>query len=146
MARTNNRWRWLWLPLLGGVAAPGMALADPCKAIPDDGPMPAYLSRGSVFEGPAVYVGDGDSLCIAVGHGPQKWVEVRLADFYAPELQTTYGPQARQALKKITWGQRLECVASHQSHDRVVATCAIRGVSIGDRLREAGVPEGGNGR
>lgn len=27
-------------------------LADPCKAIPDRGPMPAYLHPGATFSGP----------------------------------------------------------------------------------------------
>lgn len=31
--------------------AAGEALADPCKAIPDRGPMPAYLYRGAAFSG-----------------------------------------------------------------------------------------------
>jgi micrococcal nuclease len=62
------------------------AHADPCKAIPDRGPMPAYPTRGKTFSGPVVYIGDGDGLCVAVGQGPDAWVEVRLADFYAPDL------------------------------------------------------------
>src|SRR5690606_2502435 len=58
---------------------------------PDKGPMPTYLGRGASFAGPIVYVGDGDSLCVGVGSGPQAWVEVRLADFYAPELKYASG-------------------------------------------------------
>jgi hypothetical protein len=75
------------LPLLIGFASlslAGPALADPCKAIPDHGPAPPYLHPGSTFSGPVVYVGDSDSLCEAAGPGPGAWVEVRLADFYAP--------------------------------------------------------------
>lgn len=121
------------------------ALADPCKAIPDQGPMPAQLRPGARFEGSVTYVGDGDSLCVAVGPGPQNWVEVRLADFYAPELRALGGQQAKAALERIASGQRTSCVASHRSHDRVVAQCWIAGVSVGDRMRAAGVREAGNG-
>jgi micrococcal nuclease len=125
-----------------GVSA---AHSDPCKAIPDRGPMPSYLSPGTRFTGPVVYVGDGDSLCVAVGPSPQQWVEVRLADFYAPELHEPAGEQAKAALGRIASGRRASCIASHRSHDRVVAHCQIDGLYIGDWLRRAGIQEGGNG-
>ena len=35
------------------------AHADPCKLIPDKGPMPSWL-RGGTFQGPVSYVGDGE--------------------------------------------------------------------------------------
>ena len=47
------------------------ALADSCTAIPDNGPLPAFLSMGSSFSGPVVEVIDGDSLCVAVGPRPE---------------------------------------------------------------------------
>lgn len=133
------------LALLGALAASNVARADPCKAIPDRGPMPPYLYRGAHFSGPVVYVGDGDSLCVAVGQGERNWVEVRLEDFYAPELHSPAGPQAKAALERAAMGQDADCIADHQSYDRVVATCRIGGRSIGDLLRSAGIVEGGNG-
>lgn len=127
------------------IAVASAAHADPCEAIPDRGPMPAFLHKGARFAGPVVYVGDGDSLCLAVG-GAQDWVEVRLSDFYAPELHGAGGQRAKAALERIASGKRAVCVAGHRSHDRVVARCTIDGVSIGDSMRAAGVREGGNGR
>jgi micrococcal nuclease len=134
-----------WLAVLGTITAATAAHADPCKAIPDHGPMPAYLDHGANFSGPVVYVGDGDSLCVAVGKGPANWVEVRLEDFYAPELHSPTGPQAKAALERVAMGRDASCVVDHQSYDRVVATCRIGGRSIGDLLRAAGIAEGGNG-
>lgn len=131
--------------LLGAMAVATIARADPCKAIPDRGPMPAYLHRGASFSGPVVYVGDGDSLCVAVGKGPANWVEVRLEDYYSPELYSPTGPQAKAALERIAMGKDAACVANHQSYDRVVATCRIDGRSVGDLMRAAGIAEGGNG-
>lgn len=122
------------------------ASADPCKAIPDKGPMPAYLGSGSQFSGPVAYVGDGDSLCVALGSGPASWVEVRLADFYAPELNEPGGRLAKSTLEQIAVGRMASCVAGHRSHDRVVARCTLGGRSIGDLMRARGVREGGNGR
>ena len=133
------------LAVLAALTTATAAKADPCKAIPDHGPMPSYLHRGAHFSGPVVYVGDGDSLCVAVGQGPANWVEIRLEDFYAPELHSPGGPDAKVALERAAMGQNAECVANHQSYDRVVAICRIDGRSIGDLLRAAGVVEGGNG-
>jgi endonuclease YncB( thermonuclease family) len=134
-----------YLVLIGAMTVATAAQADPCKAIPDRGPLPAYLSHGAHFSGPVVYVGDGDSLCVAVGKGQANWVEVRLEDFYSPELHSPTGSQAKARLKRIAMGQNATCVADHKSYDRVVATCRIGGRSIGDLMRSAGAVEGGNG-
>lgn len=134
-----------YLVLAALIATP--ALADPCKAVPDKGPAPAWLARGATFAGPVVYVGDGDGLCVdARGVGPGGWVEVRVADFYAPELHTPDGPAAKAALERIAMGRRVECVAEKKSYDRIVAVCRLGGRSLGDLMRAAGVPEGGRGR
>ena len=110
--------------------------------------MPVFLSPGKVFSGPVTYVGDGDSLCVEVGSSPRgrehdHWVEVRVADFYAPELSAPGGAQAKAALERIAKRRRVECVAGRRTYDRVAATCRLRGVSLGDLMRQAGVQEGG---
>lgn len=139
---------------IGGVAflvaaalAPA-AIADPCEAIPKKGPMPATLKPGAAFKGSVVYVGDGDSLCVAPG-GPTSpsttWIEVRLADFYAPELSEPGGREAKAALERVAMGRHAWCRAQHRSYDRVVARCSINGRDIADLLRAAGVRQGGNG-
>jgi endonuclease YncB( thermonuclease family) len=127
------------------LALPPLAFADPCKAIPDHGPAPAYLAPGATFSGRVTYVGDGDSLCVAVGPSPSEWVEVRLEDFYAPELHAPGGEAAKKALSHIAFGRYLVCRASHQSYDRIVAACTRDGIPIGALLHEAGVAEGGRG-
>lgn len=133
------------LALLGALIAATAVKADPCKAIPDHGPMPLYFHRGAHFSGLVVYVGDGDSLCVAVGHGRANLVEVRLEDYYAPEIHSPTGLDAKAALERIAMHQNTECVANHRSYDRVVATCRIGGHSIGDLMRAIGNLEGGKG-
>jgi endonuclease YncB( thermonuclease family) len=127
------------------LAATSAAAADPCKAIPDNGPMPPYLRAGAVFSGPVVYVGDGDSLCVATGAGKDRWVEVRVADFYAAELNAPGGRAAKAALERVAMGKSATCRAQKRSHDRVVARCTVQGRNLGDLLRRQGVREGGNG-
>jgi micrococcal nuclease len=125
-------------------------LADPCKAVPDRGPVPSSLKPGSNFSGPVVYVGDGDSLCVAADprrrQDPATWVEVRVADFYAPELAAPGGRDAKAALERIAMGKPAQCKAQRRSYDRVVAVCRIDGRSVGALMRSAGIVEGGRGR
>lgn len=121
------------------------ALADPCTRIPDRGPMPAELTSGRTFGGTVVHVGDGDSLCVETirGIGGAGWVEVRVADFHSPELNRPGGREARAALVNIAMNRRVTCRARNRSYDRVVAVCTIGGVSLADRMRRAGIVEGG---
>jgi micrococcal nuclease len=118
--------------------AAGVAHADPCRA-----PLPR---PGTRIEGPVRYVGDGDSLCIGSTADPGTWIEIRLADFYAPELHDQGGREARQALVRITQGRRIDCIADHRSYDRIVAACRLDGIALGELLRRAGVAQGGRGR
>lgn len=108
--------------------------------------MPAELAPGRSFAGPVVYVGDGDSLCVAVGRGGDRWAEVRLADVYAPELHEARGREAKAILERVAMGRRLDCVAGRRSYDRVVADCRLAGRPLAERLRAAGAPVGGRGR
>ena len=126
--------------LLIGLAllAPATAWADPCVA-----PLP---KPGTVFSGPVRYVGDGDSLCVGRTADPATWVEVRLADFYAPELAAPGGGEAKAALSAIAQGRTLKCRAGRRSYDRVIARCTLGGASLGDLLRRRGIAEGGRGR
>lgn len=117
--------------------APGSALADPCEA--------NLPSPSTHFSGPVRYVGDGDSLCVGPTSDPATWIEVRLADFYAPELHEAGGQAAKAALTAAVRGVRLDCVAGRRSYDRVVAKCAVRGRPLGDVLRSRGGAEGGRG-
>ncbi len=128
------------------LALPAAARADDCTAIPDSGVIPASLSMGRAFSGTVVDVIDGDSMCVAVGARPgADWVEVRLADFYAPEFKTPAGPAARAALRRIAMGKQATCVAGLGTYDRIAARCRIAGQAVGDLMRTAGVQEGGSG-
>ena len=127
-------------------AVASTAHADPCKAVPDRGPIPPTVRQGQVFSGPVTYVVDGDGICVAIGQGERNWVEVRIADFYAPELREPGGEQAKVAMTRLALGRTVRCVAGRRSYDRIVATCTLGGVSLGSLMRRAGVAEGGRGR
>ncbi len=96
---------------------------------------------GTAFEGPVEWVADGDSLCVS---GDEGLIEVRLADFDAPELSQPGGNEARAALRRIALGKPARCRALHTSHDRIVARCVIDGTPLGQAMREAGAQSGGN--
>ena len=123
------------------------AHADPCTA-----PVTGYRA-GAVVTGTVRYVGDADSLCIGQGPDPKTWIEIRLADFYGPELNAAGGRAAKQTLVDLTKGTVAVCTVRQSdrgpktySYDRLIAQCRVDGASLGDLMRGAGVKEGGNGR
>jgi endonuclease YncB( thermonuclease family) len=136
----------LMLATLIFLALCGHAHADPCEA-----PVGSYKA-GQTFAGTVAYVVDGDGICVAAGATQRGWVEVRLADFYAPEISTPAGKAAAREMRKIAFGRDVICTVQRGSngrtytYDRVIAVCRIDGQSVGDALRRAGVKEGGNGR
>lgn len=122
---------------LACLCIPGAAQADPCEA---------RLPRaGETFSGVVRYVGDGDMICVEFGGSSRgsTWIEVRLADFNAPELNQAGGREARDTLSRLMMGRRATCRAGRRSYDRVVAHCSVGGRPIGDLMREAGITEGG---
>lgn len=126
-------------------AAP--ALADPCEA-----PVRGYKA-GQTVSGTVLYVGDADSVCVALGRDPSTWLEIRLADFYGPELNSPGGRQGKAAMERLAFGKQAVCTVQRSdrgnhtySYDRLIAVCRVGGTSLGDQMRRAGVQEGGNGR
>lgn len=115
------------------VVVPQTASADPCEA-----PLP---KPGTEFAGRVSYIVDGDGLCVGDDLGG---IEVRLADFSAIELNQPGGRDAKAALERLALGKSVACIAGKRSWDRVVARCVLDGRGLGDLMREAGVPEGGN--
>lgn len=101
-------------------------------------------------EGEIRYVGDGDSLCIGRTGDPAEWLEIRLADFYAPELHEPGGSAAKAALARYV-GSNAVCTVqrgdngSTRSYDRVIASCAVAGAPLSSLLQRAGVQQGGRG-
>jgi endonuclease YncB( thermonuclease family) len=130
----------LLAPLL--LLIPAAARADPCE-----GRLPSR--PGETFSGVVRYVGDGDGLCVGATSDPAGWVEVRLSDFDAPELNAPGGRAARERLARLVRGRVLSCVAVRGRsgrvivYDRVIAACRLDGRAVGDLLRAAGGVEGG---
>lgn len=122
---------------------PSIARADPCE-----GRLPTRA--GETFSGMVRHIGDGDSLCIGPTTDPATWIEVRLSDFDAPELQSPTGRADRDRLSGLVRGRVLACVAVRGRngrvvvYDRVIASCTLNGRRVGDLLRTAGGREGGN--
>lgn len=131
-----------WIAAFAVVFLGSHARADPCEA-----PLPGQ--EGARFAGTVRYIGDGDGLCVGASSNPNTWIEVRLADFDAPELNRPGGPEARMALERIAMGREARCTARRGRsgrvvvYDRVIAMCRIDSRSVGDLMREAGVEEGG---
>jgi endonuclease YncB( thermonuclease family) len=105
----------------------------------------AFATDTALFGGPLSRIIDGDG--IQIRGGP----EVRLGDFDAPELNQPGGREAKAALTRIAFGKIVECRRCEgarnprkcTSHDRVIATCRLDGVRLGDLMRREGIEEGG---
>ncbi len=127
--------------LIGAVALACLwsvpAWADPCE-----GRLPP---KGARFTGVVRYIGDGDSLCVGPERRPDQWIEVRLGDFYAPELHERGGAEAKRLLEQLVMGRVLACRAGRRSYDRVIGYCTVDGRPLGDLLRARGDVEGGRG-
>lgn len=137
--------------LLFSLVMGGGALADPCTAIPDKGPKPSWVREGAAFAGQVRYVGDGDSICVSQSPDPKTWVEVRLADWFAPELHEPGGEHAKATMSRLTAGAQVVCTVTKGngkrifSYDRVIASCTLGNRSLGDLMRAQGIAEGGRG-
>ena len=129
--------------MLLSLTAASMARADPCE-----GRLPTR--HGETFAGTVRHVGDGDSLCVGRTSNPNDWIEVRLADFDAPELRERDGRRSKDILTRLTRGRQVTCTATRGrsgrvvSYDRVIATCRLGRQRLGDLLRAQRAPEGGN--
>ena len=138
--------RYLALAVFLALCA-SQAHADPCEAV-----VTGYKA-GAVVTGAVRYVGDADSLCVGQGPNPRTWIEIRLADFYGPELNAPGGRAAKQTLVDLAKGKAVVCTVRQSDHgprtytyDRLIAQCRIDGTSLSDLMRRAGVNEGGRGR
>lgn len=123
--------------VLALLVATGTARADPCKA-----PLPA---QGTGFSGVVRYIGDGDSFCLGPAGRPEQWIEVRVGDFYAPELHAPGGAEAKRRLARLLLGKPVVCRTGRRSYDRVIGYCTLAGQPLGRLLRSGGGIEGGRG-
>jgi endonuclease YncB( thermonuclease family) len=132
--------------LLAVAALATPAIADPCKAIPDKGPAPGWLRPGATVSGTVVYVGDGDSLCVAArgrsdplgGDSPGRFLRSRTS---RAGRRGGKGDAATPDPRRTAHLPR-----GPQTYDRVAATCRLGGRNLADQMRAAGVAEGGRGQ
>ncbi len=128
-------------PFLSAVLL-SLAWASPAQGDPCEGALPA---AGAIFRGEVRYVGDGDGFCLGPADRPDHWIEVRLGDFFAPELQERGGGEAKSRLEQLVMGRVLVCRAGRRSYDRVIGFCTLAGKPVGDLLRARGGIEAGRG-
>lgn len=129
------------------VATSAPAFADTCNApLPKDGDR--VMGSGDRLTGWVTFIIDGDSFCVSTTPPatPHSSFEVRLGDFNAPELGEPGGHGAKDALSKLTLGQKVECWLDDQDKlNRIVAVCTLCHENIGDLLRAQGVRESSRG-
>lgn len=98
--------------------------AAAAQTAPCGGAAPA---AGVEIRGPVLHVLDGQTLCVATGTDPSKWLPLKLED--APAA-SSWG-----ALMGVAFGQDVTCIAQGAGR---TAICRIEGRSVGAQLdREA---------
>ncbi len=105
-------------------------------------PVPAQAARRAEMTGTVIKVIDGDSLMFRPDPGPagpQRPLEVRLADIDAPEFCQEHGPESLAALKALTLNKpaRLKPVARDR-YGRQLARLTVDNMAVGPRLVEEG--------
>jgi hypothetical protein len=98
------------LAMAGGLAFAGAAQADVCAA-----PLP---SPGDVIAGPVLHVQDGETLCIAEGFEPSKWVAVQVAGESGPSVD-------KATLMAVAFGKDAVCRIETVASGRAIASCTI---------------------
>ncbi len=83
-----------------------------------------------------------------IGRDPSQWLEIRTADWNAPELNTREGRQAKAVMDQLV-GRRAVCTVQRgrtgrlTSYDRLIASCRVEGRSIGETMTNHGIAPGG---
>lgn len=106
--------------------------AAPAQADPCEGPLPS--AAGQKFEGLVRYVGDGDSLCVGQAADPGTWIEVRLADFDAPEL---HAPEGRRAVEQRRYLSKSRSATERDARP-VLGAADASSLTIGNRSVSCG--------
>lgn len=105
----------------------------------------SHRRHGELIVAKVKFVIDGDSILLDTNE------EIRLADFDAPEIHEPHGRRAKSALWRIAHGRQVVCTCCEgargrcRSYGRIVATCRLNGIPLGQLMRARGIPEGGRG-
>lgn len=118
------------------------AVANPLVCPPAPSPQPARLgpspvaactasspARGASFTGTVLQVIDGQTICVAFGPTPDRWVRVRLTDAGAG--------LPRGALMASAFAREVTCVAGDADGEGVAALCTADGRSVGRAASDA---------
>lgn len=83
------------------------------------------------LRGPVLDVLDGETLCLALGPTPDRWLQLRLSDVGEPRP----GAATRGALMSVAFGRDVDCRILDVAETGNRATCERGGRTLGDRAR-----------
>jgi len=105
--------------LTGGLVATAAAAAPTAAGVCKASPV-----AGSALHGPVLHVPDGQTICVARGFDPSRWIPLRLGD--APMATS------RATLMAVAFGKDVDCVVDRD----LSAHCTVEGRSIGAAAAE----------
>jgi len=122
-------------PSLSAVVA-AFALAAATSAQADGlctAPPPA---PGAVVHGPVLHVFDGQTLCVALGATPDRWLPIRLTqEGSGPSSQESSA--SRGALMAVAFGQDVTCRITQVAAEAAAGVCKRRGRSLARQARDS---------
>ncbi|HYE45329.1 MAG TPA: hypothetical protein VEA44_06100 [Caulobacter sp.] len=120
------------------LAGAGFLLGHASEADAAEAVCTGQAPANGVLRGPVLHVESGDTLCVALGATPDRWVKLTLAD--APQAGgvqrasiTAAGDNPRGTLMAVAFSQNVDCTV--QDAGRAVCTLPD-GRSIGPLLRQ----------
>ena len=121
----------LWAVAGSAKAAP----AEPCT-----GPHPV---AGVQIRGPVLHVIDGETICVALGYAPDRWIRLRLADAPIPSpvrrVSNREEADPRRVMMAAAFAKMAECRTELDADREVVAVCTVDGAPLGRALRDGAV-------
>jgi hypothetical protein len=109
---------------------PAEAAVDVCQA--------AAPQAGEEIHGPVLFVESGDTLCVATGETPDRWVRLTLADApvenpYRKASTAPANDNPRGTLMAVAFSQNVDCLVQAEGR----AVCTLKdGRSLGAQLRQ----------
>jgi hypothetical protein len=83
-----------------------------------------------------LHVIDGDTLCVALGATPDRWVALRLADAPRAPGSPTEAPQLRSVLMAVAFSENVSCRVTARDSTEGMAICELEGRSLVELMHD----------
>lgn len=90
---------------------------------------------GAVVRGPVLHVLDGETLCVALGATPDRWLRIRLSPATSGPRRDVASP-SRGALMSVAFGEMVTCALDPVGATPLTGVCKRKGRALAMAARE----------